>query len=123
MKHVGRATESFEADASNYTKITSNEEEMALHELNCLLDKLGPRFIDWSGREPLSVDADLHPAVVPGYKPPFTLLPHGTRQALRDREMTCLHRTARILPPHFSLDACNNKYLYFLIHTTIYPLY
>lgn len=103
VKHVSRATKSSEADASNYSRNISNEEEMSLHELNCLLDELGPRFIDWSGREPLPVDADLLPAVVPEYKPPFRLLPHGTRQALKDKEMTYLRRTARTLPPHFAL--------------------
>lgn len=103
VKHVSRAAESSEADASNCSRNISNEEEMSLHELNCLLDELGPRFIDWSGREPLPVDADLLPALVPGYKPPFRLLPHGTRQALKDKEMTYLRRTARTLPPHFAL--------------------
>ncbi|KAL0283910.1 UNVERIFIED_CONTAM: CRM-domain containing factor CFM3A, chloroplastic/mitochondrial [Sesamum angustifolium] len=76
---------------------------MDLSELDLLLHELGPRFIDWSGREPLPVDADLLPAVVPGFKTPFRLLPHGTRQALRDKEMTYLRRTARLLPPHFAL--------------------
>ncbi|KAL2480149.1 CRS1/YhbY (CRM) domain-containing protein [Abeliophyllum distichum] len=47
------------------------EELMDLSELNLLLDKLDPRFIDWSGPEPLPVDADLLPAVVPGYRPPL----------------------------------------------------
>lgn len=123
VKHASRAAASSEADASNCSRNISNEEEMSLHELNCLLDELGPRFIDWSGREPLPVDADLLPDIVPGYKPPFRLLPHGTRQALKDREMTYLRRTARTLPPHFALGACNNIDLYFLIHTNIYYLY
>ncbi|KZV46321.1 hypothetical protein F511_21403 [Dorcoceras hygrometricum] len=103
VKHVSRAAAYSVSDASNYLKNVSSEEEMALHELNCLLDELGPRFIDWSGREPLPVDADLLPAVIPGYKPPFRLLPHGTRRALKDIEMTYLRRTGRTLPPHFAL--------------------
>ncbi|XP_073149156.1 CRM-domain containing factor CFM3A, chloroplastic/mitochondrial [Henckelia pumila] len=103
VKHVSRVAESSEADASNYSKNISNEEEMSLHELNCLLDEVGPRFMDWSGREPLPVDADLLPAVVPGHKPPFRLLPHGTRKTLKDKEMTYLRRTARTMPPHFAL--------------------
>ncbi|GFY93973.1 CRS1 / YhbY (CRM) domain-containing protein [Actinidia rufa] len=42
-----------------------------------LLDDLGPRFKDWSGREPLPVDSKLLPSVAPGYKLPFRLLPYG----------------------------------------------
>lgn len=76
---------------------------MELSDLNHLLDELGPRFTDWTGREPLPVDADLLPAVVPGYKTPFRLLPHGVRHCLRNREMTNIRRLARTMPPHFAL--------------------
>ncbi|XP_030489129.2 CRM-domain containing factor CFM3, chloroplastic/mitochondrial [Cannabis sativa] len=74
-----------------------------LNDLNQFLDELGPRFIDWLGREPLPVDADLLPAVVPNYKPPFRLLPHGVKLGLRNREMTAFRRIARTIPPHFAL--------------------
>ncbi|KAL3644366.1 hypothetical protein CASFOL_012298 [Castilleja foliolosa] len=88
---------------SSYFKNLSKQEQLDLHELDRLLDELGPRFVDWLGREPLPVDADLLPAVVPGYKKPFRLLSHGTKQALRDKEMTYLRQTARTMPPHFAL--------------------
>lgn len=88
---------------SAYFKSLSEEEQANLSELNILLDELGPRFMDWSGREPIPVDADLLPAVVPGYMTPFRLRPHGTRRTLRDTEMTFLRRAAREMPPHFAL--------------------
>lgn len=89
--------------SSAYFKSLSEEEQASLSELNILLDELGPRFMDWSGREPIPVDADLLPAVVPGYMTPFRLRPHGTRRTLRDTEMTFLRRAAREMPPHFAL--------------------
>ncbi|XP_060187492.1 CRM-domain containing factor CFM3, chloroplastic/mitochondrial [Lycium barbarum] len=79
------------------------EEIGDLSELNMLLDEVGPRFKDWSGREPLPVDADLLPAVVPGYRPPFRRLPYGAKLNLKNKEMTYVRRTARIMPPHFAL--------------------
>uniref|UniRef100_A0A1D1YQQ7 CRM-domain containing factor CFM3, chloroplastic/mitochondrial n=1 Tax=Anthurium amnicola TaxID=1678845 RepID=A0A1D1YQQ7_9ARAE len=72
-------------------------------DIDSLLDELGPRFRDWSGRDPLPVDADLLSAVVPGYKPPFRLLPYKTKHGLRNGEMTYLRRLARTMPPHFAL--------------------
>lgn len=95
--------EASRTESSMYSNNLSNKELKDLKELNQMLDELGPRFKDWSGREPLPVDADLLPAVVPGYRTPFRLLPHGIRQGLRDKEMTYLRRTARELPPHFAL--------------------
>ncbi|KAI7740347.1 hypothetical protein M8C21_009420, partial [Ambrosia artemisiifolia] len=89
--------------AGRYVKDLSEEELVDLKELNLVLDGLGPRFKDWSGREPLPVDADLLPSLVEGYKRPFRLLPYGTRPGLRDREMTFIRRTARTMPPHFAL--------------------
>ncbi|OAY75408.1 CRM-domain containing factor CFM3, chloroplastic/mitochondrial-like [Ananas comosus] len=71
--------------------------------IDSLLDELGPRFKDWSGRMPVPVDADLLPSVVPGYKPPFRLLPYKTKRALGNRDMTYLRRLARTMPPHFAL--------------------
>lgn len=72
-------------------------------DIDNILDQLGPRYQDWSGRNPLPVDADLLPGVIPGYAPPFRLLPYRTRSTLRDREMTALRRLARTMPPHFAL--------------------
>ncbi|XP_019173427.1 PREDICTED: CRM-domain containing factor CFM3, chloroplastic/mitochondrial [Ipomoea nil] len=89
--------------SKSYSSSLTEEEKTDLSELNLLLDELGPRFEDWNGRYPLPVDADLLPAVVPGYKPPFRRLPYGVRQNLRDREMTYFRRTARGMPPHFAL--------------------
>ncbi|KAL2501265.1 CRM-domain containing factor CFM3 [Forsythia ovata] len=103
VKPLSGAAESSRNYTSNYLKNLSEEELMDLSELNLLLDELGPRFIDWSGPEPLPVDADLLPAVVPGYRPPFRLLPYGVRQALRNKEMTYFRRTTRKIPPHFAL--------------------
>lgn len=68
-----------------------------------LLDGLGPRFADWWGYEPLPVDADLLPAVVPGYRRPFRLLPYGVNPKLTNDEMTILRRLSRPLPCQFAL--------------------
>lgn len=68
-----------------------------------LLEELGPRFNDWWGYDPLPVDADLLPAVVPGYKRPFRLLPYGVKPKLTNDEMTTLRRLGRPLPCHFAL--------------------
>ncbi|KAK9055602.1 hypothetical protein SSX86_026686 [Deinandra increscens subsp. villosa] len=89
--------------AGRYVKELSEEELLDLKELNLVLDGLGPRFKDWSGREPLPIDADLLPSLVEGYRRPFRLLPYGTRPGLRDKEMTYIRRTARTMPPHFAL--------------------
>ncbi|XP_057844711.2 CRM-domain containing factor CFM3, chloroplastic/mitochondrial isoform X2 [Cryptomeria japonica] len=73
-------------------------------EINSILDGLGPRFIDWWGNDPLPVDADLLPEVVPNYKTPFRLLPYGTKRSkLSNSEMTNLRMLARPLPIHFAL--------------------
>ncbi|GAB4853785.1 hypothetical protein Ancab_017978 [Ancistrocladus abbreviatus] len=90
-------------DYPRLPKNLSEEEVIDLSELNNLLDTLGPRFLDWTGREPLPVDADLLPGVVLGYKPPFRLLPCGVRHCLRNKEMTFFRRLARTMPPHFAL--------------------
>lgn len=68
-----------------------------------LLDGLGPRFSEWWGYDPLPVDADLLPAIVPGFRRPFRLLPSGVPPKLTDREMTILRRLARPLPYHYAL--------------------
>uniref|UniRef100_A0ACD5WWF6 Uncharacterized protein n=1 Tax=Avena sativa TaxID=4498 RepID=A0ACD5WWF6_AVESA len=70
-------------------------------EIDSLLDELGPRYSDWPGSKPLPVDADLLPATVPGYKPPFRVLP--VRRSLSRKDTTNLRRLGRGLPPHFAL--------------------
>lgn len=72
-------------------------------EVDELLDGLGPRYADWPGSDPLPVDADLLPGIVPGYQPPFRLLPYGVRSTVGGKEATSLRRLARVLPPHFAL--------------------
>lgn len=72
-------------------------------DIDSFLDQLGPRYKDWSGCNPLPVDADMLPGVVPGYTPPFRLLPYKTRSALKNRQMTSLRRLARTMSPHFVL--------------------
>ncbi|KAM5581543.1 hypothetical protein ABKV19_010666 [Rosa sericea] len=78
------------------------EAELA-EEADRLLEGLGPRFTDWWGYEPLPVDGDLLPAIVPGYRRPFRLLPYGLQPKLTDDEMTTIRRLARPLPCHFAL--------------------
>ncbi|XP_020276962.1 CRM-domain containing factor CFM2, chloroplastic isoform X3 [Asparagus officinalis] len=77
-------------------------------ETDQLLDGLGPRFDDWWGYDPLPVDADLLPAIVPGFRKPFRLLPFGVKPKLTDREMTILRRLSRPLPCHFALGRNRN---------------
>ncbi|XP_016188542.1 CRM-domain containing factor CFM3A, chloroplastic/mitochondrial isoform X5 [Arachis ipaensis] len=72
-------------------------------EVDKFLDTLGPRYTDWPGSEPLPVDADMLPATVPDYEPPFRVLPFGVRPSLGQTEATSLRRIARTLPPHFAL--------------------
>ncbi|XP_039690846.1 CRM-domain containing factor CFM2, chloroplastic isoform X2 [Medicago truncatula] len=74
-----------------------------LEEVDSLLEGLGPRFTDWWGYDPVPVDADLLPAVIPGFRPPFRLLPYGVQSKLTDDEMTTLKRLGRTLPCHFAL--------------------
>lgn len=102
-KDTIRATEPSIPDSAMYLKDLSKEELMEFSDLNQLLDELGPRFTDWTGREPLPVDADLLPAVVPGYKPPLRLFAYGVCHCLRNWEMTAIRRLARMMPPHFAL--------------------
>ncbi|CAK9318700.1 unnamed protein product [Citrullus colocynthis] len=81
------------------TEVQVNYED----EVDKLLDSLGPRYTDWPGLDPLPVDADLLPGVVPDYEPPFRILPYGVRSSLGVKEATALRRLARRLPPHFAL--------------------
>lgn len=78
-------------------------EAQLAEEADRLLEGLGPRFTDWWGYEPLPVDADLLPAVVPGFRRPFRLLPYGVKPQLTNDEMTILKRLGRPLPCHFAL--------------------
>ncbi|KAK7291837.1 hypothetical protein RIF29_07296 [Crotalaria pallida] len=103
VKEAFTTAEPFIQDPPEYLKDMTDEELMELSDLNHLLDKLGPRYTDWTGREPLPVDADLLPDVVPGYKTPFRLLPHGVRHCLSNKEMTDFRRLARSTAPHFAL--------------------
>ncbi|KAG8090224.1 hypothetical protein GUJ93_ZPchr0011g27074 [Zizania palustris] len=72
-------------------------------EIDKLLEELGPRYNDWPGSGPSPVDADLLPATVTGYRPPFRVLPYGVRPSLSRKDTTNLRRLARGLPPHFAL--------------------
>ncbi|KAK4764658.1 hypothetical protein SAY86_025748 [Trapa natans] len=83
-------------------------EAQLAEEADRLLDGLGPRFTDWWGYEPLPVDADLLPAVIPGYRRPFRLLPYGVKPKLTNDEMTTLKRLGRPLPCHFALGRNRN---------------
>lgn len=100
---------SLRRDTSSIAPVSSEllmdqpENLIDLCELDQLLDELGPRYTDWYGREPLPVDADQLPPKVPGYKPPFRLLPYGVRHCLRDKETTEMRRFARESPTHFIL--------------------
>ncbi|KAM1075970.1 hypothetical protein ACFX19_023952 [Malus domestica] len=77
-------------------------------ENDSMLEGLGPRFTDWWGCEPLPIDADLLPAIVPGYRKPFRLLPYGLNSKLTDDEMTTIRRLGRPLPCHFALGRNRN---------------
>lgn len=89
----------------DFAKRPKGMSEEELGNIDHLLDELGPRFKDWSGCEPVPVDADLLPSVVPDYKTPFRLLPHGVRHCLRNKEMTNFRQLARKIPPHFALGS------------------
>lgn len=103
VKDAVETTESFIPSSAERPMDHSSADVADLIDLNLLLDELGPRYEDWLGREPLPVDADLLPAVVPGYKTPFRLLPYGVRHCLSDKEMTRFRWLARTVPPHFAL--------------------
>lgn len=78
-------------------------EVQLVEEADRLLEGLGPRFTDWWAYDPLPVDGDLLPAVVPEYRRPFRLLPYGVSSKLTDDEMTTIRRLGRPLPCHFAL--------------------
>ncbi|KAJ0264768.1 CRM-domain containing factor CFM3A [Hirschfeldia incana] len=95
-----------QVDQEETTSVEKKEQEQEVEyedEIEQLLDGLGPRFKDWTGDHPLPIDADLLPGDVPGYEPPFRILPYGVRSSLGPKEATALRRLARFLPPHFAL--------------------
>ncbi|XP_073117745.1 CRM-domain containing factor CFM2, chloroplastic isoform X2 [Elaeis guineensis] len=92
----------------NKVRLQQPGEAQLEEEANRLLDGLGPRFTDWWGYDPLPVDADLLPAIIPGFRKPFRLLPFGIKPKLTDREMTTLRRLSRHLPCHFALGRNRN---------------
>ncbi|TVT98342.1 hypothetical protein EJB05_56346, partial [Eragrostis curvula] len=115
--HVGRPSEvSTRARSSlvagvgspNKFRLQLPGEVKLAEEADKLLEGLGPRFSDWWGYEPLPVDADMLPAVVPGFRRPFRLLPSGVPPKLTDREMTILRRLAHPLPFHYALGRSSN---------------
>ncbi|KAG7575593.1 RNA-binding CRM domain [Arabidopsis thaliana x Arabidopsis arenosa] len=83
-------------------------EVQLVEEADRLLEGLGPRFTDWWAYDPLPVDGDLLPAVVPEYRRPFRLLPYGISPKLTDDEMTTIRRLGRPLPSHFALGRNRN---------------
>lgn len=87
----------------NRVRFQLSGEAQIAEEADALLEGLGPRFSDWWGNDPLPVDADLLPAVIPGYRRPFRLLPYGVKPKLTNDEMTTLRRLGRPLPIHFAL--------------------
>lgn len=68
-----------------------------------ILDGLGPRYADWTGRRPVPVDGDLLLSPDFEFKRPFRLLPYGVKPKLNNFELTELRRLARPIPPHFVL--------------------
>ncbi|XP_008793802.1 CRM-domain containing factor CFM2, chloroplastic isoform X1 [Phoenix dactylifera] len=92
----------------NKVRLQQPGEAQLEEEADRLLDGLGPRFTNWWGYDPLPVDADLLPAIVPGFRKPFRLLPFGIKPKLTDREMTILRRLSRHLPCHFALGRNRN---------------
>ncbi|XP_074269396.1 CRM-domain containing factor CFM3, chloroplastic/mitochondrial [Silene latifolia] len=103
MKEKGISSDDLPPDFVRLPKNMSPKELEEMKEVDKLLDGLGPRFRDWSGRPPLPVDADLLPGLVAGYKTPFRLLPHRVLSRLKDSETTNLRRQSRLMPAHFAL--------------------
>ena len=53
-----------------------------------ILDGLGPRYADWTGRRAVPMDADLLLTPVSEYKHPLRLLAYGVKPKLNNFEMT-----------------------------------
>ncbi|XP_061975821.1 CRM-domain containing factor CFM3A, chloroplastic/mitochondrial [Populus nigra] len=90
-------------EAANQKETKTQTDVKYEDEVDKLLDGLGPRYTDWPGLDPLPVDADMLPGVIPGYQPPFRILPYGVRPTLGRQDSTSLRRLARVLPPHFAV--------------------
>jgi hypothetical protein len=82
------------------------KQEAELQMMEEILDELGPRYADWTGRRPVPVDADLLLTPDFEFKRPFRLLPYGVKPKLNNFEMTEMRRLARPIPPHFVLGEC-----------------
>lgn len=76
-------------------------------ELEEILSTLGPRYDDWTGSNPVPVDADLLTGSDVKFKKPFRQLPYGVKPSLSNIELTNLRRLGRPLPPHFVLGTVN----------------
>uniref|UniRef100_A0A6N2N6S4 CRM domain-containing protein n=1 Tax=Salix viminalis TaxID=40686 RepID=A0A6N2N6S4_SALVM len=101
--HAPRPKTEFNAEAANKRETETQIDVKYEDEVDKLLDGLGPRYTDWPGLDPLPVDADMLPGVIPDYQPPFRILPYGVRPTLGRQDSTSLRRLARVLPPHFAL--------------------
>ncbi|KAJ6980692.1 CRM-domain containing factor CFM3A [Populus alba x Populus x berolinensis] len=101
--HAPRPKTEINAEAANQKETETQMDVKYEDEVDKLLDGLGPRYTDWPGLDPLPVDADMLPGVIPGYQPPFRILPYGVRPTLGRQDSTSLRRLARVLPPHFAL--------------------
>ncbi|KAL4577594.1 hypothetical protein LXL04_013704 [Taraxacum kok-saghyz] len=89
-------------------KTTPVQGSLYEREADRLLDGLGPRFIDWWMPKPLPIDADLLPAIVPGYKPPSRFSLMNGPSKLTDNELTHLRKQAYHFPTHFVLGRNQN---------------
>ncbi|KAG0482517.1 hypothetical protein HPP92_010601 [Vanilla planifolia] len=92
----------------NKLRLQLSGEKQLEEDADRLLDGLGPRFTNWWGYDPLPVDGDLLPEIIPGLRKPFRLLPFGIKPKLTDRELTILRRLSRHLPCHFALGRNRN---------------
>lgn len=97
------ATEKSESPSQEKKDVERSPEVKYEDEIDKILDGLGPRYEDWPGSDLSPVDADMLPSIVPGYQPPFRILPFGVRPSLGPNEATSLRRLARVLPPHFAV--------------------
>ncbi|RZR71710.1 hypothetical protein BHM03_00006748 [Ensete ventricosum] len=84
--HVAGSVEHLTVKVEEEKDVESPQKIEYESEIDKLLDDLGPRYTDWPGSGPPPVDADLLPTVVPGYKPPFRILPYGVRHSLGRKE-------------------------------------
>ncbi|KAG0630358.1 hypothetical protein M758_1G172500 [Ceratodon purpureus] len=90
-------------EASEKVDYLKAKQEAELQMMEEILDGLGPRYTDWTGKRPIPVDADLLLSPDFEFKRPFRLLPYGVKPKLNNFEMTELRRLARPIPPHFVL--------------------